>query len=104
MKRILLVILTVILLSGCTTRVSTELLPGHFYCEDPIVKVIEYDDKRELQQDCYSLLGKKPFALRGCSWVPYDPLGTCIVLVMRGDKETLEHEMSHCHGYADTYF
>ena len=90
-------------MTSCTL-VSTDLMPGYSYRENPIVNIIEYTDHAELQKDCYALHRRRGRNYYACVWVPYDPYKTCIIRIMVGDDKRLNHEMAHCHGYADTYF
>lgn len=90
---------------GCTTGqtyVSHDLLPGYDYRPIPNVHINEFDDIDKLQAVCHSLMLGRWLYFKGCATVPADPRRVCTVYVMRGDEETLRHEMGHCHGYADT--
>jgi hypothetical protein len=89
-------------LSSCT-MVSKEMLPGMEYRENPQVKIIEYDDHAKLQEDCAEHVKETYIWLSGCSLVPQDPQGTCIIRIMAGDERIKKHEMAHCHGHADTF-
>jgi len=89
-------------LSSCT-MVSKEMLPGMGYRENPHVKIIEYDDHAKLQEDCAKQVKGTYIWFSGCSLVPQDPQGTCIIRIMAGDERIKKHEMAHCHGHADTF-
>ncbi len=83
--------------------VSKEMLPGMEYRENPQVEIIEYDDHAKLQEDCAEQVKETYIWLSGCSQVPQDPQGTCIIRIMAGDERIKKHEMAHCHGHADTF-
>jgi len=90
------------------TMISKEMLPGLEYRENPQVEIIEYDDHARLQQDCAKQNQDSDWRYygwrySGCSLIPHDPDGTCIIRVMAGDERTKKHEIAHCHGYADTF-
>ena len=95
-------VIALTVLSSCSTMVSKEMLPDIEYRENPIVKIIEYDDSAKLQEDCFKQ-HKKAGHYSGCSLVPHDPTQTCIIRIMAGDERTKKHELAHCHGHADTY-
>jgi len=90
-----------LLLQSCTL-ISNDMLPGIEYRAKPNIQIIEYSNPLLLCWDCLKL-HKVPGWYSGCVWVPLNPAGTCIVRVGTGDKEALEHETQHCHGYADTW-
>ena len=99
---LLLSLLGVFSLSSCT-MVSKEMLPGMEYRENPHVQIIEYDDHAKLQEDCAKQVKDTYIWFSGCSLVPHDPQGTCIIRIMAGDEKIKKHEMAHCHGHADTF-
>jgi hypothetical protein len=84
--------------------ISKKILPGMEYRENPLVEIIEYNDKALLQADCVKQHKKKDWQYSGCTLVPHDPQDTCIVRVMKGDERTKRHELAHCHGHADTFW
>lgn len=88
-------------LSSCT-MVSREMLPGMEYRENPLVEIIEYDDHEKLQEDCSRLEKWPGWNYYGCTLVPHDPAGKCIIRIMAGDEKIKAHEIAHCHGHADT--
>jgi len=99
---LLTALLAAFALSSCT-MVSKEMLPGMEYRENPHVEIIEYDDHVKLQEDCARQLKETYLWFSGCSLVPQDPKGKCIIRVMAGDEKTIRHELAHCHGHADTF-
>ena len=99
--RLILAVLVVSALSACT-MVSKKMLPGMEYRENPHVEIIEYEDRAKLQEDCAKQSKETGGWYWGCSLIPHDPQGTCIVRVMAGDERIKKHELAHCHGQADT--
>lgn len=99
MKNTILIIM-LLALSGCA-MVSKDIHPKLTYRENPFVEIRAHDSWWSLQSACFRQ-HKVPHIYLGCSWVPFDPCQNCIINVMRGDGKTLQHELKHCHGYADT--
>ena len=86
---------------SCTSKISTELFPGMRYRDNPVVQIIEYNDKAKLQKDCVEIDGSWWLSYKGCAIIPYYPSETCIIRVMEGDEESKKHELAHCSGYRD---
>lgn len=78
------------------------MLPGIEYRADPRIKIIEYEDHDRLQEDCAEVLSNRDWWYAGCSLVPHNPEEVCIIRIMAGNERAKQHELAHCHGYADT--
>jgi len=102
MKRIYLIAAAGLLLSGCATFPSNKIHPDLGYREVPRVYLTEHTNPFTLQRDCFKRTHRIGIH-GGCSFVPYDPKGTCDVHILKGDKTHLAEELWHCHGYMDTY-
>lgn len=99
-------IILCVLLSGCATFPSKHIHPKLGYRENPKIKIVRHS-LPGLFWECNK---KSPLRLAtlalttGCATVPYDPNGTCVVHVHKGENPTaLEHELKHCHGYRDSW-
>ena len=92
-----------LLLPACSPHISKDFMKGMQYREAPVVEIVEYEDECCLQAKCKEIHDAFLFYYTGCVTIPYNPKEVCTIHIMEGDQENLEHEMWHCHGYADTY-
>ena len=98
-----LIILLSLLLSGCAF-VSKDIHPKLTHRTAPLIEIRKHSNWFGVQAACFKQNYYIPHIYMGCSLVPINPKDWCIINVIEGGKVSLQHELKHCHGYADTIF